>query len=160
MFKYKMSDYRRVDKSNDIYKGDKNFGDYNEIKFLNHLNCILYPEKKFNMFKNEHSTMDFINGDIIAELKSRRNKYRQYPDTMCGLNKIRQAEASQEKGKDVQYKFYFLFTDGLYVWDFNKDEYTTRLGGRQDRGADERKKYAYVNIEYLKFVTTEINSLL
>ena len=153
-----MSDYERVDKSNSIYKDDKNFGDYNEIKLLDYLNTILYPERKFNMFKNEHSTMDFINGEIIAELKSRRNKYKQYPDTMCGLNKIKQAEKSQEKGKDVKYKFYFLFTDGLYCWDFNKDQYTTRLGGRKDRGADERKIYAYVNIEHLKLITTDINS--
>ena len=150
--------YRCVNKSNEIYKDDKDFGSYNEIKLLNYLNCILYRDNKFNMFKNEHSTMDFINGEIIAELKSRRNKYSAYPDTMCGLNKLKQAEASQELGKDIKYKFFFLFTDGLYCWDFHKYEYTIRLGGRSDRGCCERKEYAYVKIEYLKLITTEINS--
>jgi hypothetical protein len=153
-----MSDYVRVDKSNQTYISDKSFGDYNEIKLLNYLNCVLYPNDKFNMFKNEHSTMDFINGKIIAELKSRRNRYNQYPDTMCGLNKINQAKASAEKGKDIKYKFYFLFTDGLYCWDYKEGEYSIRMGGRVDRGSNERKRYAYVDIKYLKLITTDINS--
>ena len=31
--------------------------------------------------------------------------------------------------------------------------------GLDDRGADERKIYAYVKIEHLKLITTDINSL-
>ena len=96
--------------------------------------------------------MDFINSKIIAELKSRRNKYNQYPDTMCGYNKIQQAEQSYKSNKGKEYKFYFLFTDGLYCWDFNREEYTTRLG------VSEKKEYSYINIKYLKLITTDINS--
>ena len=150
--------YKPVNKSNSTYKSDKNFGTQNEIKFLNYLNTELYPNDKFSMFKNQHSTMDFINSNIIAELKSRRNKYDAYPDTMCGENKLEQAEASYKLGKDKQYKFFFLFTDGLYVWDFNPDEYTTRLGGRNDRGANEIKSYSYIDIKYLKLITNELTS--
>ena len=56
--------YKTVDKSNPTYKSDKSFGSQNEIKFLNYLNTTLYPDDKFRMFKNEHSTMDFINSKI------------------------------------------------------------------------------------------------
>ena len=143
--------YKCVDKSNPTYRNDKSFGTTNEIKLLNYLNTTLYPDDKFSMFKNEHSTMDFINSNIIAELKSRRNKYNQYPDTMCGYNKIKQAEQSYKSNKGKEYKFFFLFTDGLYCWDFNPEEYTTRLGGRNDRGVNERKEYSYINIKYLNF---------
>ena len=161
MLYYKMNilyNYKCVDKSNPIYKNDKSFGTQNEIKFLNYLNTKLYPNDKFSMFKNGHSTMDFINSNIVAELKSRRNKYNQYPDTMVGQNKIEQAEASYKLKKDKQYKFFFLFTDGLYVWDFNPEQYTTRLGGRNNRGVDERKQYSYIDIKYLTFITDEITS--
>ena len=150
--------YKCVDKSNPTYRNDKSFGTTNEIKLLNYLNTTLYPDDKFSMFKNEHSTMDFINSNIIAELKSRRNKYNQYPDTMCGYNKIKQAEQSYKSNKGKEYKFFFLFTDGLYCWDFNPEEYTTRLGGRNDRGVNERKEYSYINIKYLNLITTDINS--
>ena len=150
--------YKTVDKSNPTYKSDKSFGSQNEIKFLNYLNTTLYPDDKFRMFKNEHSTMDFMNSNIIAELKSRRNKYTQYPDTMCGQNKLEQAEASYKLKKNKKYKFFFLFTDGLYCWDFNPDQYTTRLGGRIDRGSNEIKKYSYIPIQYLNFITADITS--
>ena len=60
-----MNNYKKVSKSNPIYKNDKSFGTQNEIKFLNYLNTELYPDDKFSMFKNEHSTMDFINSNII-----------------------------------------------------------------------------------------------
>ena len=150
--------YKKVNTDNPTYKNDKSFGTKNEIKFLDYLNKVLYPNDKFNMFKNKHSTMDFINSKIIAELKSRRNKYTQYPDTMCGQNKLEQAEASYKLNKDKQYKFFFLFTDGLYCWDFNPDQYTTRLGGRIDRGSNEIKKYSYIPIHYLNFITADITS--
>ena len=150
--------YKKVNTDNPTYKNDKSFGTKNEIKVLDYLNKVLYPNDKFNMFKNKHSTMDFINSKIIAELKSRRNKYTQYPDTMCGQNKLEQAEASYKLNKDKQYKFFFLFTDGLYCWDFNPDQYTTRLGGRIDRGSNEIKKYSYIPIQYLNFITADITS--
>ena len=150
--------YKKVNTDNPTYKNDKSFGTKNEIKFLDYLNKVLYPNDKFNMFKNKHSTMDFINSKIIAELKSRRIKYTQYPDTMCGQNKLEQAEASYKLNKDKQYKFFFLFTDGLYCWDFNPDQYTTRLGGRIDRGSNEIKKYSYIPIQYLNFITADITS--
>ena len=150
--------YSRVQKSNPTYQSDKSFGSQNEIKLLNYLNTELYPDDKFSMFKNEHSTMDFINSKIIAELKSRRNKYDAYPDTMCGQNKLEQAEASYKLKKEKKYKFYFLFTDGLYEWDFHPEQYTTRIGGSTDRGANEIKKYSYIDIHYLNFITDDINS--
>lgn len=150
--------YKCVDKSNPTYQSDKSFGTQNEIKLLNYLNTELYVNDKFSMFKNQHSTMDFINSKIIAELKSRRNKYSQYPTTMVGQNKLNQAEQSYKSNKGKEYKFFFLFTDGLYVWDFNPEQYTTKLGGRNDRGANEIKEYSYIDINHLKLITTDINS--
>ena len=87
------------------------------------------------------------------ELKTRNNTYNKYPSTMVGYNKIKIAE---EDNTDKKYKFLFLFKDGLYCWDFEKDKYTIKTGGRRDRGLYEYKQYAYIPIEELYLISKEI----
>ena len=109
----------------------------------------------YSLYKNEFSTYDFTNGEYICEVKSRRNCYKKYPSTMVGYNKIQVAESNSQN----KYRFYFVFTDGTYYWDFVKDQYEVNIGGRSDRGRPEYKPYAYINIENLTLFTTEIKSI-
>jgi hypothetical protein len=97
---------------------------------------------------------DFMNSEYTIELKSRRNNFNKYPSTMCGYNKLKIAEEDTEN----KYKFLFLFTDGLYEWEYNKDEYTIKKGGRKDRGKFEYKDYAYIGIDKLKLLSDNITS--
>ena len=73
---------------------------------------------------------------------------------MVGLNKISRSLADENR----LYKYYFLFTDGLYCWDFHKGEFEVSKGGRRDRGRPEIKDYAYIPIKYLTLVTNTIVS--
>ena len=98
---------------------------------------------------------DFINSEYTIELKSRNNNHNTYPSTMCGYNKLKIAEEDTEN----KYKFLFLFKDGLYEWNFKKDEYTVKKGGRKDRGKFEYKDYAYINISNLNCLSEDIKSI-
>ena len=147
MFKYNMS--QRA--------SDKLMGNMNEKKVLKYLNeKTEFINDNFKLHKNQWATIDFVNSNYVAELKSRRCYVRSYPDTMCGLNKIKYAEDHPEKNV----VFYFLYQDGLYKWDYNKDQYSIRGGGRNDRERDERKDYGYILIEHLELITNEISSVI
>jgi hypothetical protein len=143
---------------NQIKKQDLKLGTHFEKVVLNFLN--LQPENKDNQFvafKNKYEPMDFINNNIIAELKTRKNHLNKYDTTMCGYNKIEEIENNPREG--YKYIFYFLFIDGLYRWDYNKDEFYIDKGGRCDRGCEEIKDYSYINIRYLKLVDKDLSSL-
>ena len=88
--------YKTVDKSNPTYKSDKSFGSQNEIKFLNYLNTTLYPDDKFRMFKNEHSTMDFMNSNIASIRKLSFIMQLSDPDDYEGGNVILLTEGGQK----------------------------------------------------------------
>ena len=97
-----------------------------------------------------HSVFDYEGVHCFAELKSRRVKHNQYLDTMIGTNKI---DLALRCGKEVFLCFHY--TDGAYFYKFDKDDLeneniTFRIGGRCDRGRDERKQYAYIKTKCLK----------
>ena len=112
-----------------MYRNKFNFdykkGIENENKVLEYLN-----KDNINKFEKckKNCEFDFFNDEYYLELKSRSNKYNQYPTTMVGYNKILKAEQDQSK----KYKFLFLFTDGLYCYDFIKDDYEIKEGGRKE----------------------------
>jgi len=144
------------------WNADKQLGNYGENIVINYLNNLeQYKDNQFKLFKYQYNTFDLRNNDIVAEVKSRRNKYSKYPTTMVGMNKIKEAISNHD---NFTYDFYFLFTDGLYRWRFwDKDDeesmpYSIGDGGRTDRGYNEIKKYAYIKIEHLELITTEIKS--
>ena len=144
MLSYKMS------KSADIIMGN-----LNEQKLIEYLNSLEENQNdKYKFFKNKFNSMDLFNSQYICELKSRRNCYNQYPTTMVGHNKIVRAVSDPQQ----KYRFYFLFTDGLYYWDFDANEFSVRLGGRMDRGSAEIKQYAYISIGCLTYATNFIVS--
>jgi hypothetical protein len=140
-----MSYYNKF--NNDYEKGISN--EDRVIEFLNKDNT----DKFCKCSKNYE--FDFMNTQYTIELKSRRNNYSKYPSTMCGYNKLLIAEDNP----DNTYKFLFLFTDGLYEWEYNKDEFTVKKGGRKDRGKCEYKDYAYINISKLKLLSDDIKSI-
>ena len=88
---------------------------------------------------------DYVGDDIQIELKNRRILYNQYPTIMIGLNKLKVAEKSEKETW-----FCWNFTNGLYKWKFNKDEYEIEEGGRCDRGYDERKACGFIKMSFLK----------
>ncbi len=99
---------------------------------------------------NNHSVFDYEGNNCFAELKSRRVRHDSFIDTMIGTNKVQYA---LQCGKDVFLCFHF--TDGAYFYKFDKDDLyndniTYRMGGRCDRGRDERKQYAYIKTKCLK----------
>ena len=133
---------------------DLEWGHFNERKVIEWLNNNLFIKDNMKLYKNERKQVDFKNTEIIAELKSRTNKYDKYPTTFFGYNKLEYL--LNKEGEDRQFKFYFLFTDGLYEWDYKEGEYELRDFEHREKGC---KEYVYVPIENLKLVTEEINSM-
>ena len=134
-------------------------GKNNEKKLLEYLNNL--PENKdsqFEVFKNKFETFDFINDNgVIAELKSRRVSHNRYKDTMIGNNKMKVCkEKHKDHVKGAEYRFYFLFTDGLYTWKYGDSDYEVRKFFHKDKQS--YKDYAYIPISALKLVSTEITS--
>lgn len=93
-----------------------------------------------------YNIFDFENDNYLIELKTRRIYSNQYKDIMIGLNKIKKAQNTKLK----ICVFLWKLKDGLFMWEFNDKEYTTRLGGRCDRGVDERKIVAFIPMNILK----------
>ena len=96
--------------------------------------------KKTNMYH----IFDYENENYLIELKTRRIFYNQYKDIMIGLNKLKFAETSEKKCI-----FLWKMKNGLYMWEFKKNNYSVRMGGRCDRGIDERKMCGYIDTKLL-----------
>ena len=132
---------------NNIKQQNLKFGEKNEIElldvFIKHIDPSLCRT-------NNYFEMDYESNKSFVELKSRNCRFSDYADTMIGTNKINFAEKCI---KNVY--FAFKFQDGLYIYKFNKNDIITgeiyfKIGGRTDRGTDERKKYAFIKTELLK----------
>ena len=92
------------------------------------------------------SIFDYESKNSLVELKSRNNTCNQYPTTMVAYDKIEYAHRFPDK----KIYFCFKFTDGLYYYQYNKDDNLEYgIGGRRDRGRDEIKSYCYIPIKYL-----------
>ena len=138
-------------------ENDISLGNYFERLLLKYLNeQPEYKGDQFSLSQYQYSIFDIKNSKITGELKTRRVSHRRYPDTMIGQNKIVRA---QNDDSGILYRFYFIFTDGLYYWDFNDEQYTTRKGGRTDRGRAEIKDYCFISVKFLKLITTDIKSI-
>lgn len=109
--------------------------------FREHFKADFKKTSKFDEF-------DFISEKIILELKSRRNKKLAYKTTIIGLNKVNKGLDLIKKGFEVY--FIFSFTDCLTYYkltELNKN--WLNMGGRTDRGRDERKLYYHIPISEL-----------
>ena len=93
------------------------------------------------------NTFDFSSDNILIELKQRNFESFKFDDTMIGLNKIKKCESISNK---LIY-FIILFSDGLYSYQYNKnDNFNYRVAGRLDRGINELKNYCFIPIKYFK----------
>lgn len=96
--------------------------------------------------QNKYAVFDFENKDLQIELKNRRCSSKQYPSMMIGLNKLQKAERDLDEKKSI---FLWNLTDGLFMWEYNSDDYYVANGGRTNRGIDERKMTAFVPTQHL-----------
>ena len=126
---------------------DANYGEESEKV------CLPILREKFDNYlmknENKYAIFDFIGNTHLIELKTRRYDSTKYPDTMIGVNKIKYAINST--GRKVI--FCFKFDDGLFYWEFSKErlgvDLELRLGGRIDRGRDERRPYYFIKTSSL-----------
>ena len=148
----------RQPRTSKTIKADLLMGKKNEKKLLTYLNSGSGGNTpKFKVFRNEFSTFDFINGNVIAELKSRRNRCNLYHDTMIGNNKMKVCDPNHKDNvAGAEYVFYFLFTDGLFRWDYGDSEYQVRKFFHKDKQYWE--DYAYIPVANLRLVCPLMNS--
>ena len=135
---------------------DLAWGKMNEKKFLWFMNQNIYAEDFLHMYKNEKNEVDFKNGSEISELKSRQNCFSKFQTTFFGYNKLIHID-KLKNDKNRIFKFYFLFTDGLYEWTYNdKSKYTI-----QDYFHKEKQRIidmVHIEIKELTFITDTITS--
>ncbi len=136
---------------------DLDFGKFNEKKVLYYLNKNKYQDNFLKMYKNEKNEVDFKNDYEISELKSRQNKKDKYPTTFFGNNKLIHID-NLKKDKERIYKFYFLFTDGLYSWDYNEDsKYEIKDFYHREKGRN--VDMVHIKVQDLNLITNDITSL-
>ena len=85
---------------------------------------------------------------IFVEVKKRNNTKDKYPTTMVGENKFDKAKKYYDEGYKIL--FCFVFTDGIYYYEFCDEKLEKKLGGRRDRDRPEFKNYIYIPITKLK----------
>ena len=105
---------------------------------------------ELNRTSNRFDEFDLIDdkNKYVIEVKKRGNNYSKYPTTMIGYNKYIKSRDYFKNGYKVMY--FFIFTDGIYYFDYLGQEFIPKKGGRYDRGYNEIKNYIYINIKDLK----------
>jgi hypothetical protein len=97
----------------------------------------------------KYDPVDYTSPTIDIELKTRTNRYRQYPTTMIPTSKLQYAAASPRRTI-----FAFQFTDGLYSIDYDPalfSTFETNEFQRTDRTdhTDRAQSYTYIPIKHL-----------
>ena len=132
-------------------KKDLNFGLGEEVNIKDVL------EKQFNNKLNKlppFDPFDYIGGDCVIEIKSRRIYHNQYETIYFGMNKLNKGRLYLSEG--IRVYFVFNCKDGIYYWEFhdydnqiNNDFYFAE-GGRTDRNINEREML--VNLKTNKLI--------
>lgn len=148
-----------MNRNKDIKYGEQKENDLIDI-FKREFNTNFKKTSKFNEF-------DYIScpltakrcrggKKIILELKSRRVKKNTYKTTIIGLNKVNKGLELIKEGFEVY--FVFCFTDGLFRYKLTElNSGWIDMGGRTDRGKDERKLYYHIPISELINFKKNIN---
>lgn len=148
----------------ELFEKDYIFGKRNEKRLINYLNK---ESKKYFLVKNQFAYMDFKEyGDFnfLGELKSRNIKHDKHDTAIIGKEKIGEAIKSYYLQDNKKYRFYYLYTDGLYKYDFDINDIHSNkiyLGDwfRYSRGKEENKKVFYIKRELLQLVDKNFTSL-
>lgn len=89
------------------------------------------------------ASFDFEGEGIIIELKSRRNTKDRYPTTIVGMNKVKKI------APNTRVVFAFNFTDGLWIWEYEENDFEVVNIQRRDRRNIPPKPYLSIPIEVL-----------
>ena len=137
------------------------FGVQQEKRLLKHYLQKRHPKIIWNTKHNKYSPFDFQIGDRVFELKARQYYKNRFDKEghMCEPNKFKYLKDNP----NLRGKIYFMYYDGLYVFDATDTEKLQRIrlanGGRDDRGIDDRVKIqAYIRGEDLKLVTRKLKT--
>tara|TARA_R110000772_G_scaffold130511_1_gene238759 strand:+ start:862 stop:1314 length:453 start_codon:yes stop_codon:yes gene_type:complete len=133
-------------------KLDLLWGKNNERKVVCFLNRDIFIKDFLKLYEDEKKQVDMRNLEIVGEVKSRNNKHDKYRETFFGYNKILYLKSQKDKRI---WKFYFLFTDGLYVWTYNEAQYEVRDFEHHERGWISQ---VYVDIKYLEKLSSTVTS--
>ena len=148
-----MTNYKYINR----FKVDLSFGVASEVNLLDTFKTFFNDQTLVRT--QDSSIFDYEGDDLLIELKTRTNTKDKYPDTMIGLNKVKKASTLMKKNLELQVYFVFCFTDGLYYWKYDpKVPIKVEQGGRTDRGRQEIKSYAFIQVDLLNKL--EIPTLL
>tara|TARA_R100000808_G_C2155019_1_gene166631 strand:- start:6197 stop:6619 length:423 start_codon:yes stop_codon:yes gene_type:complete len=116
-----------------------------------------YFDEKLTKTENRYAPFDFYNNDksIYIEVKSRKCNYDKYLTTIITDNKWKKGQKLFSEGKKVFYVFNFL--DGIYILEYNKQEYPKKKAGRYDRGRPEIKYHIFIPIKDLTQILNKLN---
>jgi len=148
----------------ELFNKDYAFGKLNEKRLINYLNK---DHKKYFLVKNEFAYMDFKeygNFNFLGELKSRNIVHDKHETAIIGKEKIAEAIKSHYLQDEKTYRFYYLYTDGLFKYDFNIEDIHNgkiKLGDwfRYSRRKEEKKKVFYIHKDLLELVDKDFNSI-
>ena len=87
--------------------------------------------------------------NLYIEVKTRRCRHDKHKTLFFSKAKL----DFINKHPSNKYIFVYNLLDGLYLWNFNKDEVFLSMGGRTDRGYNEIKTLCNIPVKYL----TKIN---
>ena len=107
-----------------------------------------------------YSRVDFLGETFCGELKSRNLSINDFTETMIGFSKVEEGFKTLDWYKDhmPNYKvyFWFAFKEGLFSWEFNRNNYELnggdsqkRIGGTTKRGYKDFKCHLYIKKEHL-----------
>ena len=90
----------------------------------------------------QYDTFDFVHRDENIWVEYKKRGGTSYHDFMTPINKTDAARKGIPKG----HRYYFVneFDDGIFYFHFTGQDLPRRMGGRCDRGVDERKPYDFI----------------
>jgi hypothetical protein len=148
----------------ELFNKDYAMGKLNEKRLINYLNK---DHKKYFLVKNQFAYMDFKeygNLNFLGELKSRNIEHDKHETAIIGKEKIAEAIKSHYLQDEKTYRFYYLYTNGLFKYDFDIEDIHNgkiKLGEwyRNNRGKEEKKKVFYIHKDLLELVDKDFNSI-
>ena len=114
-------------------------------QWIKHILSLKYGDlEKLDKYNN----FDFKGDKIWIEVKTRRINHDTYPTLMFTKKKLDKGlEHHLDNGDNVV--FIFRCYDGIYYWDYIKDDviskdYTIEMSGRKDRGITEEEECVHI----------------
>mgnify|MGYP003130203402 CR=1 FL=1 len=131
-----------------------------EYKFGVESEAIIKPileEKVGDLETTErYDSFDFVNNNFTIELKTRKNTKTKYLDTIIGKCKFNKADEILENNPEMRILFVFSFTDGIFYWEYNKEQannFQERWIRRRDLGPQHKgQMYMLIPVNILESI--------